>query len=32
MPKDPFGHRWDFTETVKDVAPADWGGEAVELE
>ena len=30
--EDPFGHRWDFTQTVKDVAPEDWGGESVELE
>lgn len=30
--EDPFGHRWDFTQTVRDVAPADWGGEPVELE
>jgi len=25
--EDPFGHRWDFTQTVRDVAPEDWGGE-----
>jgi len=30
--EDPFGHRWDFTQTVKDVAPEDWGGEPVELD
>ena|SRR5215813_8877333 len=30
--EDPFGHRWDFTQTVKDVDPQDWGGEPVELE
>lgn len=30
--EDPFGHRWDFTQTVKDVAPEDWGGEPIELE
>ena len=30
--EDPFGHRWDFTQAVKDVAPGDWGGEPVELE
>src|SRR5262249_61824384 len=30
--EDPFGHRWDFTQTVKDVAPDDWGGEPVELD
>ena len=26
--EDPFGHRWDFTQTVRDVAPEDWGGES----
>jgi len=30
--EDPFGHRWDFTQTVKDVDPRDWGGEPVDLE
>ena len=30
--EDPFGHRWDFTQTVKDVAPEEWGGEPVNLE
>lgn len=30
--EDPFGHRWDFTQTVKDVAPEEWGGVAVNLE
>jgi uncharacterized glyoxalase superfamily protein PhnB len=30
--EDPFGHRWDFTETVKDVAPEEWGGVPVELD
>jgi len=30
--EDPFGHRWDFTQTVRDVAPEDWGGEPVELD
>ena len=29
--EDPFGHCWDFTQTVKDVDPKDWGGEPVEL-
>lgn len=29
--EDPFGHRWDFTETIADVAPEDWGGTPVEL-
>jgi uncharacterized glyoxalase superfamily protein PhnB len=26
---DPWGHRWTFSETLDDVAPADWGGIAV---
>ena len=30
--EDPFGHRWDFTQTLKDVAPEEWGGEPVDLE
>jgi uncharacterized glyoxalase superfamily protein PhnB len=25
--EDPAGHRWTFSETLADVAPADWGGE-----
>jgi uncharacterized glyoxalase superfamily protein PhnB len=25
--EDPFGHRWELTQTVRDVAPAEWGGE-----
>ena len=25
--EDPFGHRWELTQTVEDVAPAEWGGE-----
>jgi uncharacterized glyoxalase superfamily protein PhnB len=24
--EDLGGHRWDFTETVADVSPEDWGG------
>jgi uncharacterized glyoxalase superfamily protein PhnB len=24
--EDPFGHRWTFSETLEDVAPAAWGG------
>jgi len=23
---DPAGHRWTLTETLRDVAPEDWGG------
>jgi uncharacterized glyoxalase superfamily protein PhnB len=30
--EDPWGHRWDFTQTVKDVAPEEWGGVPVNLE
>ncbi len=25
--EDPFGHRWELTQTVQDVDPAEWGGE-----
>jgi len=25
--EDPFGHRWEHTQTVQDVDPAEWGGE-----
>jgi uncharacterized glyoxalase superfamily protein PhnB len=24
--EDPFGHRWELTQTVQDVEPAEWGG------
>ncbi len=27
---DPAGHRWTLTETVRDVAPEDWGGIVVD--
>jgi len=30
--RDFFGHRWDFTETIADVAPEDWSGGAFHLE
>jgi uncharacterized glyoxalase superfamily protein PhnB len=30
--QDFYGHRWDFTETVSDVAPEDWSGGAFHLE
>jgi uncharacterized glyoxalase superfamily protein PhnB len=26
---DPAGHRWQLTRTVRDVAPAEWGGRTV---
>ncbi len=25
--EDPFGHQRIFTETLRDVAPEEWGGE-----
>jgi uncharacterized glyoxalase superfamily protein PhnB len=28
--EDLAGHRWQFTQTVRDVAPEEWGGVAVE--
>ena len=28
--EDPFGHQWTFTETLRDVAPEDWGGQTVQ--
>jgi uncharacterized glyoxalase superfamily protein PhnB len=27
---DPWGHRWQFSETLDDVDPVSWGGEVVE--
>jgi uncharacterized glyoxalase superfamily protein PhnB len=27
--EDLAGHRWQFTQTVRDVAPEEWGGETV---
>ena len=27
--EDPWGHRWELTCTVRDVAPEDWGGVTV---
>jgi uncharacterized glyoxalase superfamily protein PhnB len=27
---DPGGHRWPLTQTLRDVAPEDWGGIAVD--
>jgi uncharacterized glyoxalase superfamily protein PhnB len=29
--EDFAGHRWDFTQTIADVAPEDWGGTPVDL-
>jgi uncharacterized glyoxalase superfamily protein PhnB len=28
--EDLAGHRWQFTQTVRDVAPEEWGGTTVE--
>jgi uncharacterized glyoxalase superfamily protein PhnB len=25
--EDPAGHHWELTQTVRDVEPAEWGGE-----
>lgn len=30
--QDFYGHRWDFTETVADVAPEEWSGGEFHLE
>jgi len=27
--EDPFGHRFTLSETLRDVAPEDWGGTTV---
>jgi uncharacterized glyoxalase superfamily protein PhnB len=29
--QDFFGHLWDFTQTIADVRPEDWGGTSVDL-
>ncbi len=29
MVEDPAGHRWELTQTVRDVAPEEWGGVTV---
>jgi uncharacterized glyoxalase superfamily protein PhnB len=28
--EDPAGHRWELTQTVRDVEPEEWGGVTVE--
>ena len=28
--EDPAGHRWTFSETLRDVAPEEWGGISVD--
>jgi len=30
--EDFYGHRWDFTETLRDVEPESWGGASVNIE
>jgi uncharacterized glyoxalase superfamily protein PhnB len=30
--QDFYGHRWDFTETIADIAPEEWSGGAFHLE
>ena len=30
--QDFYGHRWDFTETIRDVAPEEWSNGAFHLE
>jgi len=30
--QDFHGHRWDFTETIRDVAPEEWSGGEFHLE
>jgi uncharacterized glyoxalase superfamily protein PhnB len=27
---DPGGHRWQFTQTIRDVLPEEWGGQTVQ--
>lgn len=29
--EDLAGHRWQFTQTIRDVAPEEWGGKTVDL-
>jgi uncharacterized glyoxalase superfamily protein PhnB len=29
--EDFYGHRWDFTQTIADIRPEDWGGTSVNL-
>jgi uncharacterized glyoxalase superfamily protein PhnB len=30
--QDVYGHRWDFTETIADVAPEEWSGGEFHIE
>lgn len=27
--RDPYGHRWTFTQTLADIEPETWGGETI---
>jgi uncharacterized glyoxalase superfamily protein PhnB len=27
--EDPAGHQWTFSETLRDVAPEEWGGQSI---
>jgi uncharacterized glyoxalase superfamily protein PhnB len=27
---DPWGHRWQFSQTIEDVHPESWGGQLLE--
>jgi uncharacterized glyoxalase superfamily protein PhnB len=29
LAEDPWGHQWTFSETLRDVAPEEWGGISV---
>lgn len=28
--RDLAGHQWQFTQTIRDVAPEEWGGQSIE--
>jgi uncharacterized glyoxalase superfamily protein PhnB len=30
--EDFYGHKWDFTETLRDMEPESWGGTSVNIE
>ena len=30
--RDPWGHYWTFSQTIRDVAPEAWGGETIDAE
>ena len=29
--EDLAGHRWQFTQTMRDVAPEEWGGQSFDM-